>query len=440
MPSFDLRSFSGILRRDSYRRFWIGFAISATGDAITSVALAWIVLERTHSAAALGELFVLLTAPVILGGFLAGWLLDRYDRRKVMIADNLIRGIGIFSIPVLNWLGLLTLNWIFGVATLYGLLFMISLAGGPSILPDLVHESELATANSMETLGYTVSGVAGAPLAGVLIGIVGGPNVLVVDAACYGIFIAALLSIRVNPPAFAEDKPGDKIRLLAGFQLLGSSPVLLSTTLMFMMFNVGSGLQNVWLPIFVTQGLGGGAALYGLLLGALAAGSAVGALIGGSYTGRVPTGTLICASQVLSGCALVLLLVRPDSWVALVSLGLLGAASAPLTIWAQTLRMKLIPTALRGRAFALLRTLMQGATPAGSAAGGLIIPVAGLATTIGLTAGVMSAPGAVGYVIPNLRNATGGAEKDSLVVDKQQLPVDVGQTERDGSPPANRAG
>src|SRR5581483_5095089 len=96
-----MSSYLRILSVIPFRWFWVGFTGSVTGDAMTRVALTWFVYERTHSPAALGWLMVFYTGPIVVGGLLAGALLDRYDRRLVMIADNLIRGFAVALIPVL---------------------------------------------------------------------------------------------------------------------------------------------------------------------------------------------------------------------------------------------------------------------------------------------------------------------------------------------------
>jgi hypothetical protein len=91
--------------------------------------------------------------------------------------------------------------------------------------------------------------------------------------------------------------------------------------------------------------------------------------------------------------------------VAAVGLFLLGFFSAPLTIWAQTLRMQIIPIEMRGRTFALLRTLMQGATPLGGALAGFLLPVIGIFLTIGMSALVIGVPGLVGMQVQELTSA-----------------------------------
>jgi MFS family permease len=90
-------------------------------------------------------------------------------------------------------------------------------------------------------------------------------------------------------------------------------------------------------------------------------------------------------------------------WLTLPGLALLGFFSAPLTIWAQTLRMKVIPEQLRGRTFALLRTLMQGSGPLASALAGALLPALGLVAMIGCSSLLVGVPGLVGARVRQLR-------------------------------------
>jgi hypothetical protein len=88
-------------------------------------------------------------------------------------------------------------------------------------------------------------------------------------------------------------------------------------------------------------------------------------------------------------------------------LALYGAFSSPLTIWAQTLRMQIIPERLRGRSFALLRMVMQSGNPIGGAIAGALLPALGLTAMIGLSALVVGLPGLIGYRVRELRLAGG---------------------------------
>src|SRR5690348_5130658 len=129
MPARGFGKYAEIFRVGPYRRFWPGFTLSELGDAMTRVALTWYVYESTRSPEALGWLALAYSGPVIVGGLVAGSLLDRFDRRKVMLADNLIRGAAVAAIPLLHALGMLALWHVYVVAAVYGSLMMISLAG-----------------------------------------------------------------------------------------------------------------------------------------------------------------------------------------------------------------------------------------------------------------------------------------------------------------------
>ena len=355
----QLGKYQAVFRSPPFRAFWLGLTFSALGDAMTNVALIWYVYQTTHSPQAVGLLLLCYTGPVILGGLIAGSLLDRCNRRTVMLVDSIFRGIVVALIPLLYALGHLALWHLYVVAVVYGLLYMIPLAGGPALIPTLVAQAQLATANALETLSYTLSGVCGPPIAGLLIVQFGAPNVLLIDALSYAAFALALSRIpaRLGQTSAENAVAGaQRARISDAFRLVRFNRVLFSTTLMYMIFNIGLGFLAVWLPVLADR-VGGGPEGYGLCLGAMAVGEVIGALLAGSIKLPLSLGTLICLAQTLSGVSLLLLLAGQTLWWVLPGLALLGLFNAPLTIWAQTLRMQIIPEHLRGRTFALLQKM-----------------------------------------------------------------------------------
>jgi len=399
-----------VLRVNSFRDFWVAFTFSSVGDMMTKTALVWYVFEQSRSTVEVGLLLLAYAGPVAIGGLLAGYLLDRFDRRTTMLLDSLIRGVVVISIPIAAATGHLMLWQVYAVAAVYGFLFMISLAGTPSVIPSLVREDQLTAANSLETLTFTASGVAGPAIAGLLISAVGAPYVLVVDAASYFLFAIVLTRLRLPEepaPAVTGQKPPSR-GLMEAVRLLLRSPVLLSTTLMFMSFNAGFGFLQVWLPVQADAlSAAHGAQLYGTLLTVLAAGETIGALSAASLTGRLREGQLICLVQILAGLSLALALIGPTIWSLIPALFLCGFFSAPMTAWAQTLRMRIIPPPLRGRTFALLRTMMQASAPAFSAVGGALFGLVGLRVLIGMSVALITGPGIIGTRIGELTAAGG---------------------------------
>ncbi|OGO69794.1 MAG: hypothetical protein A2Z37_07770 [Chloroflexi bacterium RBG_19FT_COMBO_62_14] len=112
-----------------------------------------------------------------------------------------------------------------------------------------------------------------------------------------------------------------------------------------------------------------------------------------------------------SGLSVAGVLLGSRAWIVALSLALLGFFSAPLTIWAQTLRMRIVPPELRGRTFALLRTLMQGGNPVGGLLGGAFLPAAGVSGAVAISAALVGLPGAVGLKVRELREAGGGSHR-----------------------------
>jgi MFS family permease len=379
-----VRNYLAVLGHAGFRRLWLGATISAVGDGMTFVALSWLVLTR-HGTANLGLLGVCYTAPVLVGGLLVGPVLDRFDKRVVLVADSVLRAVAVASIPLTAALGS-TPAWLpFVVAGVYGLVKMVPLAGFPAAIPQLVAEKDLETANALESMGFSLAFALGPAAAGLLIDAVGPESVLVVDSVSFLVF--AFTAATVREPLSPAPRATTRRRSLAG---LRRDRVIVATTVAFMAFNIAEGMLLVTAPWLAKNHLPGGAAMLGVLLSVLAAGEVVGAAIAGR---RSQHRLILGIAVVQAGAALGFLavLAAPNQVLVCAGFFVIGLLSAPMTVWAQSLRMRRIPAELHGRAFATLRTLMQGTPPAGAL---LVTPLlagdhlAAAAVTMALTAGL----------------------------------------------------
>jgi MFS family permease len=426
-----MRRYLRLLRDRDYALLWGGATLSALGDGMSFVALVWIVLEAGGDPGTVGWLAAAYTAPVVVGGLAAGVILDRFDRRRVLAADNLVRGVAIASVPIASALGVLSTTQLFVVAAIYGLLFMTSLAGIPSLIPSLVREEDLTTANAMESLSYGIAGLTGPAVAGVVIALWGAPVVLAIDAATYGIFVACLLAM--GPAPFARRSTADAaagtaaaVRTAAAagsdaaaghglgpaIRFVLGAPAILAITVIYMTVNVGEGIFLVLAPVYARDVLGGGPATYGTLVSAFTGGTLVGTLVVGGIAWRWPLGRSIAAATLATGLVIGLLLATPPLLPTVAILAVAGLCASSLTAWAQTIRMRLIPPELRGRVFALLRTLMQSTTPIGAVLGGALLTRGGAIAAIAASVALIAIPGAIGLVVPALgREATGEAPR-----------------------------
>jgi len=327
--------------------------------------------------------------------------------RRVLAADNALRGIAMASVPIAAALGALTTTHLFVVAAVYGLLFMTSAAGIPSLITRLVRGDELVTANAMESLSFSLSGLIGPGLAGLLIVLVGAPVVIAFDALTYFVFVGCLLAMRRGGRGDATAEPGGVAvaapkGLGPAIRFILRSPPIVAITLFYMSVNIAGGIVTVVIPLYVRDVLGAGSETFGLLLSVLTAGDLAGLLIVGAVNWRWPLGRSIAWALLSSGLVILLWILQPP----VVALGAVlfawGALSSSLTPWAQTIRMRLIPAEMRGRVFALLRTAMQSTRPIGAIAAGVLVARGDLTIAILAIGLLFVIPGAIGVWLPAL--------------------------------------
>ncbi|MEV5893911.1 MFS transporter [Nonomuraea fuscirosea] len=428
-----LAGYRRALSRRDFRVLWLGSSVSLVGDGMTFVALTWLVLAQPDGVRRLGLLTVCHTLPVFVGGLLAGPVLDRFDKRHVLAVDSVVRGGAMASIPVVSLVGEVPPAMPFVVAAVYGLFKMVPLAGFPAAIPDLVPERDRDAANALESLSFSLSGMIGPALGGVLIAGFGGEAVLAFDALSYALFAVAALTVRRplvvrRPPSVrrlfavrrstivrrllvmhwppsirrssvvrrslapqasqATEPPAEPEPARGALKTLLRDRVLVATTLAFMAFNIAVGMLLVTGPWLAKTQLQGGPQALGLLLAVLAAGELAGAAVAGARTPRARPLRAIAGVQLVAAAGFLALLTAPLTITVVAGFLVIGMFSAPMTIWAQSLRMARIPAPLRGRGFAILRTLMQATPPIGAAivtpllAAGLLGPAALVMTLV----------------------------------------------------------
>lgn len=384
------------LSAPGFRRVWAGATVSAAGDSAGWVALVALALGPVP--ASLPLLVVLYTAPVAIGGLVAGWALDRYDRRKLMIGDSLLRGAAFASIPAALLFGQLGAGQLYAVAVVYGLLRIVGLAGFPTLIPSLVPADQIDQANALEGITYGLASLVGAGLAGLVVASVGPGPVVTFDAISYLVMALSLWSVHALSAPARRPGPRRGREAGAGFRMIVrlalTNTVLRNTTIMFALFNVGDGALLVFLPHRALQlGLGSGG--YGYLVAATTGGELLAGLFLSRRTWRAPLLASIIVAQITAALFAGLLAIQ-STVVTVAALVAVGMCASPMTAWAQSLRMRLAPPDAHGRLFALLRTTMQATPPAGAAVAaltlghGTLVTVVAVAVTMGLPAVVLA--------------------------------------------------
>lgn len=403
------------LRDYRFRRLWLGLVISRLGDMFTAIALLWFVLDLTGSGAALGGVLFCFSVPAIVTSPFLGRLLDIFQPRLVMGADNFLRALIIGAIPTLYWLGLLQLWVIYLLALLAGILTPASNVGVRVLMPELVPNDELEAANGLLSASEQFSVLIGPALAGFLITIVGGPPVLLFDAFSFlvmGFLLFSLPDIERNShPTGSIDAP--KKRLLSGFgALFQLKEVRIISTISFVFFLAYMPLEPA-LPLYSRQHLGTDASGYGLLWSAFGAGAVVGLLFIPILARYSHPGIVFSVIAIGWGAFLLPLVWLTSLPLAMLFFAVAGCAWAPYTTIETTLLQRLIPAHLRGQVFGARSTLISASGPAGVFIGSVLLQFLAANLVIGISALACIVAGLGGLLSPRLRQITRLAAKES---------------------------
>src|SRR5215210_6673333 len=191
-----------VLRQRDFSLLWFGGVLSVIGDYFLFVALPFFVYERTGSALATGAMFIAETLPRLIFGSVAGVFVDRWDRKKTMVLSDLSRALIVLPLLLVAAGGPLML--VYAVAFVEASVSMFFLPAKGATIPNLVAESDLTAANSLNSLSEEVPSLIGALLGGALLAVVGLSGLILLDVATY-LASAILISLISTSTAAPED-------------------------------------------------------------------------------------------------------------------------------------------------------------------------------------------------------------------------------------------
>jgi len=371
-----------------FMQLWAGQAISFVGDAVSMVALVILVVQLTGSASAVGGALVARLLPTFASP-LFGVLADRFDRRVVLVASDLVRATLVLGLVFVRDLVLI-----------YGLIFLMGLARtlfNPTIraaFPSVVGEGDLARANSLIGGTFSASVTVGPALGGLLVAEVGVSGAFLLDAATYLISAGLLSRIPLPRPQREEEEVGVFRELRSGISYLVGARVPLAVMMGAFLTVLATDLATP-AEVFLAKGtFGAGDAGYGLLVsvwgGGMVLGSALMAVLGDRLR-LLPAyflGIFVWALA-LAGTGL-----SPTFVLALGMLAVAGAANGLDNVVTDTILQRQVPDAFLGRVFSV-KYLGYGAGEAlAYPAGGVLVDALGPRSTF-LLAGIVTAAAAL---------------------------------------------
>jgi MFS family permease len=356
-----------LLRRPGYRRLWMARTLSQWGDVVQVVALGLLVFELTGSGLGVSGLVIAEIAPVLLLAPLAGTVVDRMPRVRVMVAADLTRLVLAALLVVAQH----------NVVAVYAIAAGLSAAGvffGPaaaSALPALVADDELVAANGGIWTAAVLSQIVLAPVAGLLVATAGFAPAFMVNASSFGASALALRGLSLALPPATVGRRHWLADARAGAGHLVGDPLLRALAAAQLLAALSAGATSALLVVLARDHLHAGRQGYGLLVGAIGAGAAAGPWLLVRIVRQPRRPEVVFGAFALRGFVdLVLATVRslPAAAGALAAYGL-GTSTGTVTF--NALLQAHVPDALRGRVFASFDLLWQSGRLASIALGGL---------------------------------------------------------------------
>jgi MFS family permease len=380
-----------VLRSRPLRALLASEVISTSGAQMTWVALPWFVLTTTGSATRMSLVMAAELIGLALAGLPSGWLIRRLGARRTMLFCDAVRAPVMLLVPVLHWLDALPFAPLVATAFVLGAFSAPYLAASRVILPDLLGEDErtMSQASALFQAATRITLLLGPVAAGVLIGVIGAPAVLVVDAATY---VVAVLLVAAFVPATAsavDDQAADR-GVLAGLRWVARDPLIRAWRLCFIVGDAAWQAIFVALPVLVVARYDSDPRIVGALFAAFG----VGAVLGNAVAYRLVRGVdglrliaTVSLGQALPLWLLVFELPAAGAVAALFASGLANGLINPSLHAIMTLR---IPAALRPSVLTGLMTLHALAMPIGLLGAGPLLDAYGVAPVFAATAAIQT--------------------------------------------------
>ncbi|MGP8074977.1 MAG: MFS transporter [Thermoplasmata archaeon] len=374
-----------------FTRLWSARVVSRFGSALSYVVLIWLTYAETGSSLAVAYVGLAEFIPTVAVGLFSGALVDRFDRRRVIVLSVLGRSAAMGGLVVTLELFGFRLPFILLASVVFSILATFFGPGSQALLPEIVPRDSLADANGLFESSEAIVGIVGSSLAGVFIVIVGAVPSLGIDAASY--LVAALFIALIGGTSVSRAPPVDRPSLLGevreGLAYLRRALGLLEVTVAALVLNFWFAFVLTFLVIYTTELLHGSAVVFGALETLIAGGWGIGGLLVGRLRLTRYTGRLWVYSAFVEGGAIVAMVLVPRLAVAVPLFLAVGILQGVLNVAGSSTVQAVVPERLQGRYFATENMVSFAAIPAAQIAGGVLILLHGISFTF-LLAGVGS--------------------------------------------------
>ncbi len=302
-------------RHRIFRSVWIATLISSFGGMIQGVGAAWMMVALAASAQMVTLVQASITLPIVMLALVTGALADAYDRRKLMIAAQCFMLVVSTVLAVFAYLGAVT-PWLLLLFTfLIGCGAALNAPAWQASVGAMVPREDVPSAVTLNSMSFNLARSVGPAIGGLIVAAAGAAVAFTVNAASYVGLIAVLA--RWRPERERRHLPRERLgsAILSGIRYVSMSPNINSTLVRGFVTGIGASAASALLPLIARDMIGGGAAIYGLLLGAFGVGAVVGAFW--SHRLRIAYSNELIVRCALAGSALGIAVSAVSTWLAL---------------------------------------------------------------------------------------------------------------------------
>lgn len=395
------------LKHRAFLFLWLGQTISRVGDFMYEIALAWWVLEKTGDAAMMSAVLIFAITPSIIFYLVGGVAVDRFSRVGLMLASDFARGAVVLLVSYLAFTDQLEIWEIFVASLFFGFVDAFFQPAFQALVPQIVPEEDLPSANSLSSLSTNLGRVVGPAAGAGVVALTGTSLAFLINGLSF--FISALLLLPLlwmNIPRVTAEKGASALReLREGFSTVFASQWLWISILFFALTNITlAGPYSVAMPFLVNDSLGGNVETLGLLYASFPLGYIIGGVFLGRSTRIRRRGRLMYGAGIVAALALAVFGLVPPIWVLIIAALINGAAleMGHLT-WINTLQ-ELVPNEKLGRVVSIDNMGSFALLPIGFALAGWATEQYG-APLVFLVGGLVTAAvSALALTIPAIRN------------------------------------
>lgn len=386
----------------AFRRLWSAAAISAAGDQVTKLALPIIAIDRLGAGPfEVGLLLTFEQLPQLLFTLVAGAWIDRVPRKPVIFISDLGRAAVLLAIPLFAWLDLISMPLLICLGFLAGVFTTWHMIAWQSLVPSIASGDQMISGVSSITQIEALAEVGGPAIGGSLIGAIGAPAAVVLDALSFAGSATLISGIEVHEQVQASERTPLLQEIRDGFRYLLAHPVLRAIALSGCLGVLFYSTREPILRVFLLEEIDLSPGRYGLVFTVSAIGYAIGTLLPGPVSRRIGIGNAIVwphLGLLLPGIGLALSVGAGSSAPLLIAAFLFidGLIEPINNVNQLALRLTLMPRDMRGRLTSITRFMIRGAYPIGAMTGGLIGEHLGIGTAIWISA-VAGPVGAIVY-------------------------------------------